>query len=235
MINLNIKKSFIILLSLLTLASCSAKMSEDGEMLTLDGSEYYPSYLGTPFATSGLSLYASAPCEDNEDCGIDIYLPGSSDSKDIVFAIHSDPGLLDNRFTTYSKGKSDLISFYSTDKIKSVSFISTEERINLSLQEDVTMLERRIDKNKLDVDPKEFFDGIFSYEYTNEITYSNCEAIGDLVVCFEDLDGVYFSTALLYNSEEDMYVIPVHFDKLRSYFVEGSYFEGINEIRSAQN
>lgn len=204
-------------------------------MLTLDGSEYYPSYLGAPFATSGLSLYASVPCEDHEDCGIDIYLPAGSDSKDIVFTIHSDRGLLDNSFTTYSKGKSDLISFYSTDKIRSVSFISTEEKINLSHQEDVTMFERYIENNKLDVDPKDFFDGIFSYEYTNEITYSNCEAIGDLVVYFEDLDGVCFSTSLLYNSEEDVYVIPVHFDKLRSYYVSGSYFDGINEIRSAQN
>lgn len=234
MISFNIKKLFIILLSLLTLDSCSAKVSEGGKTLTLDGSEYYPSYLGAPFVTSGLSLYASAPCEDHEDCGIDIYLPASSDSKDIVFTIHSNRGLLDNLFTTYSKGKSDLLSFYSTDKIKSVSFISREEKDNLSLQEDMTMLEC-IEKNKLDVDPKDFFDGIFNYEYTNEVTYSNCEALGDLVVYFEDLDRVCFSTSLLYNSEEDMYVIPVRFDKMRSYYVEGSYFDSINEIRSAQN
>lgn len=92
-----------------------------------------------------------------------------------------------------------------------------------------------IEKNKLDIDPKEFFEGIFNYEYTNEITYSNCKNIGDLLVSFEDLDGVCFSTALLYNSEEDVYVIPVHFDKLRSYYVLGSYFDSINEIRSVQN
>lgn len=89
-----------------------------------------------------------------------------------------------------------------------------------------------IEKNKLGVDPKEFFDWIFSYEYTNDITYSNCENIGDLAVCFEGLDGVCFSIALLYNSVEDVYVIPVHFDKPRSYYVSGSYFADIDEIRS---
>jgi len=234
MINFNIKKSFIILLSLLTLASCSAKVSENGEMLTLDGSEYYLSYLGIPFATSGLNLCASAPCKDHEDCEIDIYIPGDSDSKDIVFTIHSNRRLLDNQFNTYSKGKPDLISFYTTDKIKSVSFISAEEKNNLLLQDGMTMLEC-IEKNKLDVDPKKFFDGIFNYEYTNDITYSDCENIGDLAVYFEDLDSVCFSTVLLYNSEEDVYVIPVHFDKLRSYYVSGSYFDGIDEIRSIKN
>ncbi len=234
MISLNIKKSLIILISLFTLVSCSAKVSGDGEMLTLDGSKYYLSYLGIPFSTSGLSLYASAPCEYHENCGIDIYLPNNSDSKNIVFTIHSNRGLLDNLFTTYSKGKSDLISFYSTDKIKSVSFISTEEKNTIFLQENMTLLEC-IEKNKFNVNPKDFFDGIFNYEYTNETTYINCETIGDLVVNFEDLDGIYFSMTLLYNSEEDMYVIPIHFDKLRSYNVDGSYFDGISEICPVQN